>query len=347
MIRIGRMATVLAAVSAAGLLAACGSSSGGGSSTSASASDTSSPSQSSSSASPSSNVTIGVSFYTERIPLYATMHQGIQAAADAAGVKVIFLDANGSPETQSNQINSLVTQGAKAIIASPVDANALVPAYKAARSSGVKMVSAANKVPDSEEDAFVGPDLVSYATQTMDKLSAGIGGSGDIIEFTGPPVISFVQLQEKGWAASLAKNPGVKVVQTAVVDDLSQEKATTVATTALTAHPNVKGVMCSTDDICLGVIKAMGAVSIDPKSIWSAGWDGQQTGVDAIKAGNYKLTLSYLAYAWGQTAFKTALGLANGQAPASHYVLTPGLFIDSSNAATLTPEQISGQQPIG
>ena len=344
MIRIGRKASVVAAVAVVGLAAGCGSS-GGGSSSSSAAPTSSSAAPTSSSASPAGNVTIGVSFYTERIPLYATMHQGMQAAADAAGVKVIFEDANGSPETQSNQINTLVTSGAKSIIASPVDATALVPAYKAARDAGVKMISAANKVPDDQEDAFVGPDLVSYATQTMDKLIAGIGGSGNIAEVTGPTVISFVQLQIKGWDASLAKNPNVKVVQKSVVDDLSQEKAETVATTLLTAHPDVKGIICSTDDICLGVIKAMQKASIDPKTIYTAGWDAQQSAVDAIKAGNYKLTLSYLAYYWGQVAMQTAIDFANGKAPAQHYVITPGLFIDSQNASTLTPQQISGQDP--
>ena len=91
--------------------------------------------------------------------------------------------------------------------------------------------------------AFVGPDLVSYATQTMDKLIAGIGGSGEIAEVTGPTVISFVQLQIKGWDASLAKNPNVKVVAKAVDDDLSQEKAETVATTLLSIGIALAGIL--------------------------------------------------------------------------------------------------------
>jgi len=273
------------------------------------------------------------------------MHEGVQAAADKAGVKVTFADANGAAETQTNQINNFVTQGVKAIIASPVDATAMVPAYKAAREAGVKMISAGNKVADADEDAFVGADLVAYAEQTMEKLIEGIGGKGDIIIVSGPPQISFVQLQQMGWDAALAKHPDVKVVATGVDEDLSTAKAVDVTTSLLTKNPNVKGIMSSTDNIGVGVVKAIEGAGLDPTKIYTAGWDAQADAVELVKQGKYTLTLSYLAFKWGEVAFATALDAACGKMPASHYVLTPGLFIDAANAATLTPDQISGKDP--
>ncbi len=343
MLRIGFKASMVAAVAAAGVLAAC--SSGGGSTSSSAVPAPTTSSAPTTSAAPM-DITIGVSFYTERIPIYATMHQGVQAKADELGVKVEFADADGQAAIQSDQLANFVTKGVDAIICSPADATALVPAYKAARDAGVFMISAGNKVADEEEDAFVGPDLVDYAKQTMDKLIAAMGGKGDLMIVSGPPQIAFVQLQQMGWDASLAAHPDVKVVATGVVDDLSPAKALDVATSLLSANPSVKGIMSSTDNISVGVIQAMEGLGIDPASIATAGWDAQEDAVKLVAEGKYTLTLSYLAYTWGEVALQTAVDMVNGKMPAGHYVSTPGLFIDKANASTLTPDQISGKTAL-
>jgi len=163
---------------------------------------------------------------------------------------------------------------------------------------------------------------------------------------TGPPQIAFVQLQKKGWEASLAEHPDVKVVQEAVVEDLQTATAVNVATSVLTANPDVQGVMSSTDNIGVGVVQALEGLDIDPSTVATAGWDAQPDAVKLVQEGKYTLTLSYLAYEWGQIAFQTALDFANGKAPAGHYVPTPGLFVDKSNASTLTQAQIDGKEPI-
>ena len=344
MLRIGSKVAVVAAVAAAGLLAACSSGGGGSSSSSAAPAPTSSSAAPTSSAAP--QIKIGVSFYTERIPIYAVMKQGIEDAAAKAGVEIIYADANAEVETQTNQIANMVTNGVAAIICSPVDATAMVPAYQAARDAGVKMISAANKVDDANEDAFVGPDLVDYGKQTMDRMIAAMGGKGNIVLMTGPPQIAFVQLQKKGWEASLAENPDVKVVNESVVEDLQTATAVNVATSVLTANPDVQGIMSSTDNIGVGVVQALEGVGIDPTTVATAGWDAQPDAVALVKEGKYTLTLSYLAYQWGEIAFQTALDFANGKAPAGHYVPTPGLFIDKDNAGVLTQAQIDGKEPI-
>ena len=327
------------------LLAACGGgdSSGGDASSSAAPAPTNETSEA---PAPSGDVKIGVSFYTERIPLYAEMRRGVEEAAAAAGVEVVFADANGNAETQANQIANMVTQGVNAIIASPVDATAMVPSYEAAREAGVIMISAANKVDDQYEDAFVGPDLVDYAAQTMTRMIEGMGGKGKIMIISGPPQISFVQLQQAGWDKALADYPDVEVVATGVVEDLTTAKALDVATSLLTANPDVNGIMSSTDNIGVGVVQAIEGQGLDPTKIFTAGWDAQPNAVELIREGKYTLSLSFVGVEWGRIAFATALAAAQGTMPASHYVSTPGLFVDASNASTLTEAQISGQDPM-
>lgn len=327
--KLSRLASGIAVAGSIALLAACGSSSstpsGGGSESPGGGGEP---------------VTVGVSFYSDVIPLYVQMKEGMEAEAAKLGATVEFAVANGDPATQSNQIQNFITKGVDVILASPVDQNALVPAYQAAKAANIPIISVANKVDDQYETAYVGPDLVAQATQTMDRLIEAIGGSGDILAITGPPQITFVQLQQAGWDASLKNHPDVKIVQTLVDPDLSTAKAVDLTTTGLTAHPDVKGLIASIDDIALGSIQAMKTKSIPAGQIFIASWDGQPTAIQAIKDGWLGLTLSQRGYTWGTIALQTAVDTAHGNPPADHNVRTPDLFIDQSNVNTLTEEEM-------
>ncbi|MGH8963006.1 MAG: sugar ABC transporter substrate-binding protein [Jatrophihabitantaceae bacterium] len=283
---------------------------------------------------------IGISFYSDVIPLYIQMKQGMQDKAKQLGVQLDFAVADNSAETQSNQINTFVTKGENLILCSPVDASALVPAYQAARSAGVPVISVANKVADADEDAYVGPDLVDQASRTMQKVVDAMGRAGDLMLITGPPQIAFVQAQKKGWQQVLSKYPNVHVVTTLVDNDLSTSAAVDLATTGLASNKNVKAILSSDDDISMGAIQAIQSARIAPSKIFTAGWDGSPAAINALKAGTYDLTLSQRGYTWGQIAMQTAVDYLNGKKPAQHRVNTPDVFIDQQNVKTLTAAQV-------
>ena len=284
---------------------------------------------------------IGVSFYSNVIPLYVEMEEGMRDKAEELGVELEFAYADNSAENQSNQINTFITTGVDLILASPVDAAALTPAYQQARAADIPIISVANKVADdADEDAYVGPDLVEQSARTMERVVEGMGGEGKLLILSGPPQITFVQLQQTGWDQVLAENPGIEVVDTAVVPDLSTSGAVDAATAALSANPDVTGILASIDDMALGAVQAAGSAGIAPEDIFVAGWDGGPAAVEAIKAGDYDLTLSQKPYTWGQIAVETAVDWLNGDEPSEHRVNTPDVFIDQENVNTLTEEEI-------
>ena len=284
---------------------------------------------------------IGVSFYSNVIPLYVEMEEGMRDKAEELGVELEFAYADNSAENQSNQINTFITTGVDLILASPVDAAALTPAYQQARTAGIPIISVANKVADdADEDAYVGPDLVEQSARTMERVVEGMGGEGKLLILSGPPQITFVQLQQTGWDQVLAENPGIEVVDTAVVPDLSTSGAVDATAAALSANPDVTGILASIDDMALGAVQAAGSAGIAPEDIFVAGWDGGPAAVEAIKAGDYDLTLSQKPYTWGQIAVETAVDWLNGDKPEEHRVNTPDVFIDQENVNTLTEEEI-------
>lgn len=286
-------------------------------------------------------IRIGVSFYTKTIPMYSQMEEGMKAKAKELGAEIEFAYADNSAETQSNQINTFVTKGVDVILASPVDVEALVPAYEQARAADIPVISVANKVADDQEDAFVGPDLEKLAEETMEATIEAIGGSGEVLLMTGPPQIAFVQLQMKGWDAALAKHPEVTVTDTLVVPDMTTAAAVDVASSGLASNPDVDAIVSSLDDVSLGAIQAAKSAGLDLSNIYFAGWDGGPAALAAIKDGDYDLTLSMRANTWGSIAVQTAVDFANGDAPDGHYIDTPHVLIDQENIKTLGEDEIS------
>ncbi len=284
---------------------------------------------------------IGVSFYSNVIPLYVEMEEGMRDKAEELGVELEFAYADNSAENQSNQINTFITTGVDMILASPVDAAALTPAYQQARTAGIPIISVANKVAeDADEDAYIGPDLAEQSARTLERVVEGMGGEGQLLLLSGPPQITFVQLQQAGWDQVLAENPGIEVVDTAVVPDLSTAGSVDATAAALSANPDVTGILASIDDMALGAIQAADAAGIAPEDIFIAGWDGGPAAREAIEAGTYDLTLSQKPYTWGQIAIETAVDFLNGEEPSEHRVNTPDVFIDQENVTTLTEEEI-------
>ncbi|MFC7496007.1 MULTISPECIES: sugar ABC transporter substrate-binding protein [unclassified Nocardioides] len=284
---------------------------------------------------------IGVSFYTKTIPMYVEMEKGMREEADELGVELEFAYADNSAETQSNQINTFVTKGVDLILASPVDAEALVPAYQQARAADIPVISVGNKVDDAEEDAYVGPSLVALSQQTMENTIEGMGGKGDLLLITGPPQIAFVQLQKQGWDAALAEHPEVNVVDTLVVPDMTTGAAVDIANSGFASAPDVDAVLSSLDDIALGALQAAQGRNMDLDKVFFAGWDGGPAALDAVESGDYDMTLSMRAQTWGTIAVQTGADWVDGTEPDGHYVDTPSVFITPDNITTLSVEDRS------
>ena len=296
----------------------------------------------SSSSGPSSSTIIGVSFYTNTIPLYAQIRQGMEQEARAKGVQLKFSYANNDAGTQTSQIADFVTQKVNLILCSPVSVTALVPAYDQARQAGIPVISVANKVTDADEDAFIGQDWSFVGRAQVDAAAKSLNGQGSIALITGPPVIDFVSQSTKGIKDELAKYPGIKIVAEAVDPDLSQNGGLDQANNILTAHPDVKAILTSTDDIAMGAVQALQEHSITPGKVFVAGLDGEPRAIDSIKNNQgLSFTISVKGVTWGKQSIDVAVDWLNGKKPATHRVDSAYQIVDASNVASLTPDQLN------
>lgn len=279
---------------------------------------------------------IGVSFYSQTIPLYVEMRSGMEAEAKKRGIDLEFQYSGPDAQQQSNQIANFVTKKVDLILCSPFDQNALLNAYKAARGAGIPVISVANSLASTaDEDAFVGSDWTKFGTLEMAAVAKAIGGKGTIGIIEGPPAISFVHLWDAGVMNVLAKNPGITVAAK-LNGGLTIEAGLNEASNILTAHPDVKAIVAVSDELAEGTAQALKERNIGPGKVFVAGWDGYPQVVAMIKNNEgIDYTIANRGYTWGVLAIDTAANWLAGKKPKTHGVENPTLEVTHANAAKL------------
>jgi ribose transport system substrate-binding protein len=109
-------------------------------------------------------------------------------------------------------------------------------------------------------------------------------GGGEVGVITGPATFEGTPRLVAGYEKAEEKYPSVKVVQT-LQTDFTPGQGLSAAQTLLSAHPNVKGIFSSYDEVTVGIIKALEAHGTKPGDIVISSVQGSKTGVEAIKKG--------------------------------------------------------------
>lgn len=284
---------------------------------------------------------IGVSFYSQTIPLYVEMRQGMEAEAAKRGVDLEFQYSGPDALQQSNQIANFVTKKVDLILCSPFNKDALLNAYKGARSAGIPIISVANSLASSaDEDAYVGSDWAKFGVMAMTAAIKGIGGKGPIAIIEGPPPISFVFGWDQGVMSVLAKNPDVTVAAK-LNGPLTIEAGVTEASNILTAHPDVKAIVAVSDELAEGAAQALKERGIAPGKVFVAGWDGYPSVVAMIKNNaGIDYTIANRGYTWGALAVDVGADWLAGKKPKGHTVENPTVEVTKANVNKLTAAEL-------
>ena len=173
-----------------------------------------------------------------------------RGAEQAAGDPALNVDVDyqasveGTAEKQVDLINNAIVEHADAIVISPVDAQAVVPALDKATEQGIKVFTWDADSPNSKrlyyfaavDDVGIGDDIAKALVKDI--------GSGKVLLFSGQSTAENLNLHLKGIQEGL-KQPGISVVDQVYYNDDDNTKATSMAMQALQAHPDVKGIACT------------------------------------------------------------------------------------------------------
>ncbi|TFD29123.1 ABC transporter substrate-binding protein [Cryobacterium sp. TMT2-23] len=263
-------------------------------------------------------------------PFFASMNNGVEAAAKALGATYTAQDGRQDLAVQNDQIDAFIQQGIDVLLINAVDSEGIGPAVQRAKDAGITVVAV--DVGAKNAEATVTTDNVEAGRLSCESLIKQIGGAGEILIVDGTPTTS-IQDRMKGCKEALAANPDVTVVGTQNGDN-GRERALTLTTDMLSAHPKVVGIFGVNDPTAIGATLA--AQQAGKSDIVITGVDGSPEAVKEMSSTSsmFKATSAQNPNLLGSTALKMAVKLRAGETLDNDTILVPSSIVNSENLAT-------------
>jgi len=209
--------------------------------------------------------------------------------------KLVIADGQASDNTQTSQVENFITQRVDMLFISPYESAPLTPVVSRAYKAGIPVVELDRKTLGKDYTTFVGGDNFQIAKQAGEYAAKTLlPQGGDIAILEGLPSSSPAIERLNGFKAGIAGNPKLKVVGVQPVDWM-EDKAVTVFSAMLQAHPDIKLVYTSNDLAAAGAyIAAKGAGKLGQvKIIGTDGLPGPAGGIRAVAEGQWAATYVY------------------------------------------------------
>jgi fructose transport system substrate-binding protein len=240
---------------------------------------------------------VGLITKTETNPFFVKMREGAQRSATLKGAKLLTAagKADGDNAGQVTAIENMVAAGAKAILITPSDAKAIIPAIKKARDQGVLVIALDSPTdPQDATDALFATDNYKAGLLIGQYAKTAFAGKPAKIAtldlFPGHPVGA---QRHNGFLAgfgvqgidaksnTLAKSADVVCMADSFGD---QSKGQTAMENCLQKNPDINLVYTINEPAAAGAYKALKAVGKE-KDVMIVSVDGGCQGVRDVKAG--------------------------------------------------------------
>jgi ribose transport system substrate-binding protein len=268
-------------------------------------------------ATPTEGYTIGLSLSTLNNPFFVTLRDGAQAAADAAGVELIVVDAQDDSAREATNIEDLVQRGVDVLLVNPTDADAIVPSIEAANAAGIPVFTIDRAASGGEIVSHIASDNVAGGRMAAEFLCTALGGQGKVVELEGIAGTSAARDRGQGFNEYMSSEcTGVEIVarQTA---NFNRAEGLTVFENILEAQPVIDGVFAHNDEMILGAIEAASAANRAGEIVF-VGFDAIDDAVAAVEAGDLAATVAQQPSEMGRLGIETAVKHLNGETVESY-----------------------------
>lgn len=199
--------------------------------------------------------TIGMTQINQTAVFFTQMNEGATEAAKSAGCELSIANANNDSAKQNSDIENFVTQGVTALIVVAIDVNGVLPAVKAARDKGIKVVAIDAKLEDGSVETFIGVDNAK-AGEAIGQYAVKNGLTSGISYGVVDAKNSFIQNQREDGFRKVVDAAGAKYTQSVSGDNV-QEKAAAAATNLVTAQPGLAFVYTTGEPATVGAVAAL------------------------------------------------------------------------------------------
>jgi ribose transport system substrate-binding protein len=242
--------------------------------------------------------------------------------AQELGATVITVNAMLDPQLQMDQLDTLATLGVKAVVLTPQDSKAIIPAIEKLNAKGIYVITqdvapAGGKVAlhiavdNAAAGEKAGTKLVELLKQRFGKPQ------GTVLEIMGDLRHDVTGLRSEGFHRAIDKYPDITVIKKPA--DWDANKAFDITKDTLSAQGDkLVGIYLHSDIYSPGVFPAIKAAnrdfgSKDRRHIFVVSIDGQPIGLEMIRQGKMDQTSVQPATDYGTLAAEWAIKFVNGE----------------------------------
>jgi D-xylose transport system substrate-binding protein len=259
-------------------------------------------------------LTVGVSWSNFQEERWKTDEAAIKAALEAAGNKYISADAQTSAAKQLTDIESLIAQGANALIVLAQDSEAIAPAIEKATAEGIPVVGYDRLIenPDAYYITFDNKEVGRMQAREVFKAKP----EGNYVFIKGAstdPNSDFLYSGQVEVLKEAIDSGKIKNVGEAYTDGWKPEAAQKNMEQFLTANNNaVDAVVSSNDGMAGGVVAALEAQGL-AGSVPVSGQDGDKAALNRVALGTQTVSVWKDSRELGKKAAEIANELAAGK----------------------------------
>jgi D-xylose transport system substrate-binding protein len=279
---------------------------------------------------------IAVSWGTKQEERWKTDEAAIVAAIEAAGNKYIFADAQQSAEKQLADVDSLITQGANAILIFAQDGESIKPALAKATAEGIPVIAYDRQIEDPNL-LYITFDNVGVGRlmgKTMVEMGRADGQFAIIKGDPGDPNATFLLNGMMESLKPLIDSGKITVACETFTENWKPDNAQKNMEQCLTKTGNkIDAVMSENDGMASGVVAALTAQGM-AGSVPVTGQDGDLAALNRVALGTQLVSVWKDSRVLGKVAGEAANELAEGKSIAD--VAKGATFEDGANKVKMS-----------
>ena len=223
-------------------------------------------------------------------PYWFTEGEVAKQTAEELGYEATVAAHKGDTNVESNLVDAAITNGAKAIILDPANADGSVGVVRKATDAGIPVFLVNAEI--NESGIAVG-QLVSNNAQGAAIGAVAwveiVGDEAKYVEFYGNPADNNAATRSNGYETVISQYPGLEKVAEEVAN-WDRTQGYNKMQSIIQATPDFTAVISGNDEMALGAIAALKEAGMLDK-VTVGGFDGSPDAVEAIKAGEMAYTV--------------------------------------------------------
>ena len=271
-------------------------------------------------------------------PQLKATHDALVAQSKQYGNQVVTVDANGDPNKQLADVQSLIDRGVDALVVFPIIPEAMSSAFAAARKAGIPLIT--------RQTSTGGPyftnldsDLEGMGKSVADRLADKLGRGAKVAAVTGPATADVFRKRDSAFVKQ-AKARGLDVVATASNNKaLPEDAAAIVQTWKQKYGADLKGLY---DTLAASAAADVATFDSTFKPLVVTYGGADENNIAAINAGRFFAMSDGNEIVVGKAQAWAANMAArkHGKLPATVYYPTPTLDAASIGGVTAQAQQL-------